>query len=74
MLIDNGKYAIDSLIKWSFSGEKELWVPFDNTPYCSTTAFDGASSVLQEVYTSLKAAEIVVEQVSSFIIFVRRYF
>jgi glutamine synthetase len=56
------------------SGEKELWVPFDNTPYCSTTAFDGASSVLQEVYTSLKAAEIVVEQVSSFIIFVRRYF
>lgn len=44
------------------SGEKELWVPFDNTPYCSTTAFDGASSVLQEVYTSLKAAEIVVEQ------------
>ncbi|KAL5230331.1 hypothetical protein ABZP36_029107 [Zizania latifolia] len=44
------------------SGEKELWVPYDNTPYCSTTAFDGASSILQDVYSSLKAAEIVVEQ------------
>ncbi|XP_006662411.2 protein fluG [Oryza brachyantha] len=44
------------------SGEKELWVPFDNSPYCSTTAFDGASSMLQEIYTSLKAADIVVEQ------------
>ncbi|CAN6293355.1 unnamed protein product [Urochloa humidicola] len=40
----------------------EQWVPYDNTNYCSTSAFDGASSILQEVYSSLKASNIVVEQ------------
>ncbi|KAJ1295341.1 hypothetical protein BS78_01G216300 [Paspalum vaginatum] len=40
----------------------EHWVPYDNTSYCSTSAFDGASSILQEVYSSLKASDIVVEQ------------
>nr|ATG88061.1 glutamine synthetase [Saccharum hybrid cultivar ROC22] len=40
----------------------EQWVPYDNTNYCSTSAFDGASSILQEVYSSLKASGIVVEQ------------
>ncbi|KAL6842432.1 hypothetical protein ACP4OV_027859 [Aristida adscensionis] len=40
----------------------EQWVPFDNTNYCSTSAFDGASAILQEVYSSLKASDIVVEQ------------
>jgi hypothetical protein len=43
----------------------EQWVPYDNTNYCSTSAFDGASSILQEVYSSLKASGIVVEQVSA---------
>jgi hypothetical protein len=42
----------------------EQWVPYDNTNYCSTSAFDGASSILQEVYSSLKTSGIVVEQVS----------
>ncbi|VAH03953.1 unnamed protein product [Triticum turgidum subsp. durum] len=45
----------------------ERWVPYDNSSYCSTSSFDGASSILQEVYSSLKVANIVVEQV-------RRYF
>ncbi|CAD6205249.1 unnamed protein product [Miscanthus lutarioriparius] len=40
----------------------EQWVPYDNTNYCSTSAFDGASSILQEVYSSLKASGIIVEQ------------
>uniref|UniRef100_A0A452YBV6 GS catalytic domain-containing protein n=1 Tax=Aegilops tauschii subsp. strangulata TaxID=200361 RepID=A0A452YBV6_AEGTS len=40
----------------------ERWVPYDNSSYCSTSSFDGASSILQEVYSSLKAANIVVEQ------------
>jgi glutamine synthetase len=41
----------------------EQWVPYDNTNYCSSTAFDGASSILQEVYSYLKASDIVAEQV-----------
>lgn len=45
----------------------EQWVPYDNTNYCSTSAFDGASSILQEVYSSLKASGIVVEQVMLYI-------
>ncbi|VAH03950.1 unnamed protein product [Triticum turgidum subsp. durum] len=40
----------------------ERWVPYDNSSYCSTSSFDGASSILQEVYSSLKVANIVVEQ------------
>ncbi|KAL5682900.1 hypothetical protein ACJX0J_009285, partial [Zea mays] len=40
----------------------EMWIPYDNTNYCSTSAFDGASSILQEVYSSLKDSGIVVEQ------------
>jgi glutamine synthetase len=40
----------------------ERWVPYDNSSYCSTSSFDGASSILQEVYSSLKEADIVVEQ------------
>uniref|UniRef100_A0A0A9CPX5 GS catalytic domain-containing protein n=1 Tax=Arundo donax TaxID=35708 RepID=A0A0A9CPX5_ARUDO len=40
----------------------EQWVPYDNTNYCSTSAFDGASSILQEMFSSLKASGIEVEQ------------
>ncbi|KAM0854830.1 hypothetical protein ACQ4PT_050204 [Festuca glaucescens] len=40
----------------------ERWVPYDNSSYCSTSSFDGASSILQEVYSSLEEADIVVEQ------------
>ncbi|CAN6174677.1 unnamed protein product [Urochloa humidicola] len=40
----------------------EQWVPYDSTNYCSVSAFDCASSILQEIYSSLKASEIEVEQ------------
>ncbi|KAM0896246.1 hypothetical protein ACQ4PT_023321 [Festuca glaucescens] len=41
---------------------RERWVPYDNSSYCSTSSFDSASSILQEVYSSLEEADIVVEQ------------
>ncbi|KAK1662808.1 hypothetical protein QYE76_050967 [Lolium multiflorum] len=40
----------------------ERWIPYDNSSYCSTSSFDSASSILQEVYSSLEEADIVVEQ------------
>lgn len=42
---------------------KEIWVPFDATPYCSTLAFDAAFPILNEVVASLKSLNIAVEQV-----------
>ncbi|XP_068647399.1 protein fluG [Aristolochia californica] len=39
------------------------WNPFDLTPYCSTSAFDTASPILQEIHASLKSMDITLEQV-----------
>ncbi|PWZ55683.1 Protein fluG [Zea mays] len=50
------------LLRKLVSNGVEMWAPYDNTNYCSTSAFDGASSILQEVYSSLKDSGIVVEQ------------
>ncbi|KAL6519364.1 hypothetical protein OROGR_018684 [Orobanche gracilis] len=41
---------------------KENWVPFDATPYCSTSAFDAAFPILNEIVASLQSLNIVVEQ------------
>ncbi|XP_073112233.1 protein fluG isoform X2 [Elaeis guineensis] len=41
---------------------KEQWVPFDMTPYCSTSGFDAASPILQEVKSALESMDISVEQ------------
>ncbi|KAL0426443.1 UNVERIFIED_CONTAM: protein fluG [Sesamum latifolium] len=41
---------------------KENWVPFDATPYCSTSAFDAAFPILSEVVASLQSLNIEVEQ------------
>ncbi|KAL2229373.1 UNVERIFIED_CONTAM: Protein fluG [Sesamum indicum] len=41
---------------------KENWVPFDATPYCSTSAFDAAFPMLNEVVASLQSLNIEVEQ------------
>ncbi|KAL3536217.1 hypothetical protein ACH5RR_004678 [Cinchona calisaya] len=41
---------------------KEEWVPFDTRPYCSTSAFDAAFPVLQEVTAALQSLNITVEQ------------
>lgn len=44
---------------------KEKWVPFDTTPYCSTSAVDQALPLLSEIVNSLHSLNIVVEQVHS---------
>nr|CAD1836028.1 unnamed protein product [Ananas comosus var. bracteatus] len=40
----------------------EKWVPFDLTPYCSTSAFDGASPILREINAALQSLDISVDQ------------
>ncbi|XBJ08798.1 hypothetical protein VPH35_014012 [Triticum aestivum] len=59
---ENEFYLRRKLVRKLYSEGHERWVPYDNSSYCSTSSFDGASSILQEVYSSLKAANIVVEQ------------
>lgn len=46
-----------------FGEGKEEWVPFDSTPYCSSSAFDAASPVLREVAAAIHSYGISVEQV-----------
>lgn len=46
---------------------KEQWVPFDMTPYCSTSGFDVVSPVFQEVKSALESMDISVEQVIIYI-------
>ncbi|OIW01572.1 hypothetical protein TanjilG_21152 [Lupinus angustifolius] len=41
---------------------KEEWVPFDSSPYCSSSAFDAAYPVLSEVTAALLSLGISVEQ------------
>ncbi|XP_052173846.1 protein fluG [Diospyros lotus] len=45
----------------SREGKEEL-VPFDSTPYCSTSAFDAASPIFHEVFAALCSLNIPVEQ------------
>lgn len=42
---------------------KEEWVPFDSNPYSSTSAYDAASPIFQEVVATLHSLNIPVEQV-----------
>ncbi|XP_049414775.1 uncharacterized protein LOC125877555 [Solanum stenotomum] len=44
---------------------KETWARIDRTSYCSTTAIDVASLVLQEIVASLHSFNILVEQLHS---------
>ncbi|TKY52995.1 fluG protein [Spatholobus suberectus] len=41
---------------------KEEWMPFDSSPYCSSSAFDAASPILHEVAAALHSLGISVEQ------------
>ncbi|KAL5709751.1 glutamine synthetase [Ranunculus cassubicifolius] len=41
---------------------KEDWAPFDSTTYCSTSAFDAASTFLKDVSSVLQSLKISVEQ------------
>lgn len=43
---------------------KEEWAPFDRTSYSSTSSFDAASPLLEEIFASLQSLNIIVEQVS----------
>ncbi|KAJ4977586.1 hypothetical protein NE237_008366 [Protea cynaroides] len=45
------------------SERKEEWVPFDSTAYCSTSGFDAASPILQEIFSSLQSLNVPVEQI-----------
>ncbi|CAM9003651.1 unnamed protein product [Rhodiola kirilowii] len=40
----------------------EEWIPFDSTPYCSTSGYDGATSFLHEVLDCLESLDVPVEQ------------
>ncbi|ESW16388.1 hypothetical protein PHAVU_007G152500 [Phaseolus vulgaris] len=42
---------------------KEEWIPFDTSPYCSTSGFDAASPVLHEIVNALHSLGISVEQI-----------
>ncbi|KAL2933392.1 Protein fluG [Bienertia sinuspersici] len=42
---------------------REEWIPFDSAPYCSTSSFDAASPILQEMFAVLQSLDITVEQV-----------
>ncbi|KAL2323185.1 hypothetical protein Fmac_027564 [Flemingia macrophylla] len=41
---------------------KDEWVPFDSSPYCSSSSFDAASPVLREVAAAIQSLGISVEQ------------
>ncbi|KAL6987313.1 glutamine synthetase [Sarracenia purpurea var. burkii] len=51
------------LLKSVLREGKEEWIPFDTTPYCSTSAFDAASPILHEVFSALQSLNIPVEQI-----------
>ncbi|KAM0942910.1 putative glutamine synthetase, catalytic domain, glutamine synthetase domain superfamily [Dioscorea sansibarensis] len=55
---ENEFYLLKNVIR---DGKEEL-APFDSTPYCSSSAFDSVSSMLQEVNFCLHSLEISVEQ------------
>ncbi|XP_060176962.1 protein fluG-like isoform X1 [Lycium barbarum] len=55
---ENEFYLLKSVLR----DGKEEWTPFDRTSYCSTSAFDAASPILEEVFASLQSLNITVEQ------------
>ncbi|KZV15221.1 protein fluG [Dorcoceras hygrometricum] len=60
-LVMNAGFENEFYLLRSMDGE-EKWVPFDKTPYCSTSSFDAAFPVLNEIVASLQSLKIVVEQ------------
>ncbi|XP_027363467.1 protein fluG [Abrus precatorius] len=51
------------LLKSITRGGKEEWIPFDSSPYCSSSAFDAASPLFHEVVAALHSLGISVEQI-----------
>ncbi|EXB75910.1 Protein fluG [Morus notabilis] len=50
------------LLKSVLREGKEEWMPFDSTPYSSTSAYDAASPIFQEVVSTMHSLNIPVEQ------------
>lgn len=50
------------LLKSVLREGKEEWVPFDTSSYCSTSAYDTASPILNEVVAALQSLNISVDQ------------
>ncbi|KAA8518679.1 hypothetical protein F0562_016153 [Nyssa sinensis] len=58
---ENEFYLLKSVLREG----KEEWVPFDSTPYSSTSAYDAASHLFHEIINALQSLNIPVEQVHS---------
>ncbi|KAL5546053.1 hypothetical protein UlMin_005740, partial [Ulmus minor] len=50
------------LLKSVLRGGEEVWVPFDSTPYSSTSAYDAAAPVFHEVAAAFNSLNITLEQ------------
>lgn len=50
------------ILKTILTEGKEEWVPFDSTPYCSTSGFDAVSPIFHEMVSALQSLNITVEQ------------
>lgn len=62
-LVVNAGFEVEFyLLKRILREGKEEWVPFDSTPYCSTSAFDAASPIFHEVLAALQSLNVPVEQ------------
>ncbi|XP_058771183.1 protein fluG-like [Vicia villosa] len=62
-LVMNAGFENEFFLLKSLTREgKEEWIPFDSSPYCSSSAFDAASTILQEVASALHSIGIQVEQ------------
>uniref|UniRef100_A0A5B7B468 GS catalytic domain-containing protein n=2 Tax=Davidia involucrata TaxID=16924 RepID=A0A5B7B468_DAVIN len=65
-LVMNAGFENEFYLLKSVSREgREEWVPFDSTPYASTSAYDAASDLFHEIITALQSLNIPVEQVHS---------
>ncbi|XP_062117384.1 uncharacterized protein LOC133831196 [Humulus lupulus] len=56
---ENEFYLLKSVLREG----KEEWVPFDSAPYCSTSSYDAAAPIFQELVAALHSLNIPVEQV-----------
>ncbi|CAI8602514.1 unnamed protein product [Vicia faba] len=62
-LVMNAGFENEFFLLKSLTREgKEEWIPFDSSPYCSSSAFDAASTILREVASALHSIGIQVEQ------------
>ncbi|MCD9643404.1 hypothetical protein HAX54_030853 [Datura stramonium] len=63
-LVVNAGFEIEFyILKSVIRNGKEEWLLIDKTSYCSTSAFDAASSILEDIFTYLQTMNITVEQV-----------